>query len=122
MLNTHPQVYWFALPKPIVCPPFFMAPACLLSFHRHSLHLYCSASPSHGTMKRPRMSLHSLKTFNRTRAHELFRPALGAISFHVLRGGNYMICYGVMFQWLHSFWQSCKELNHFYMHISLLKY
>lgn len=31
-LNTHPEVYWFSLPEPIVCPPFLSYPplTCLL--------------------------------------------------------------------------------------------
>lgn len=41
ILNTHPEVCWASLPKPIVCPPLFMAPACLLASHSRSLHLYC---------------------------------------------------------------------------------
>lgn len=44
ILNTHPEVCWASLPKPIVCPPLFMAPDCLLTSHSHSLHLYCSAA------------------------------------------------------------------------------
>ena len=44
ILNTYPEVCWASLPKPIVCPSLFMAPACLLTSHSHSLHLYCSAA------------------------------------------------------------------------------
>lgn len=44
ILNTHPEVFWASLPKPMVCPSLFMAPACLLTSHSHSLHLYCSAA------------------------------------------------------------------------------
>lgn len=44
ILNTRPETCWASLPKPIACPPLFMAPACLLISHSHNLHLYCSAA------------------------------------------------------------------------------